>query len=114
MRWLWMCLPVCLLVAAQPQGKTKPAGDPLPEGDPLVFLEKALERYEQSAIKGYSCLFIKQERIEGVLRPTEKIEAAFRETPHSVYFNWLEGAGKASRVLYVGGENNGQMLCRPS
>ena len=114
MRRLWICLAPCLLVAAQRPDSSKPASDPLPEKDPLVFLEKCLERYEGSGIKGYLCLFIKQERIEGVLRPTEKIEAGFLEQPHSVYFNWLEGAGKASRVLYVEAENNGQMLCRPS
>jgi Protein of unknown function (DUF1571) len=112
-RW-WICLPACLLVAAQSAEKPKGAGDPLPEKDPYVFLEKCLQRYDQAGINGYTCLFIKQERIDGELRPTEKIRAAFRAEPLSVFFNWIEGARKASRVLYVQGENDNQMLCRPT
>jgi hypothetical protein len=51
--------------------------------------------------------------VDGKLQPTEVMEVQFREKPHSVYLRWLEGAGKAERVLYVEGENNGKLLARP-
>src|SRR5262245_28685808 len=113
MRRLWICLPVCVLVAAQ-RPETKPPDDPLPEKDPHAFVEKCLQRYDQAGIKGYTCRFIKQERIDGELKPTEKIDVAFRAAPLGVFFDWVEGARKATRVLYAEGENDDQMLCRPS
>src|SRR5262249_2060836 len=64
-------------------------------------------------VRGYSCLFRKIERINGKQRPLERIEVHFREEPFSVYFNWLEGAGLACKVLYVRGENNNKLLALP-
>ena len=43
------------------------ANDPLPEKDPYTFLEKCLERYDKSGIKGYTAIMHKQERIGGTL-----------------------------------------------
>lgn len=79
---------------------------------PLVFLESCLEHYKQN-VRGYSCTFRKIERIKGIQRPLEKIEVQFREEPFSVYFNWMEGAGLACKVLYVRGENNNKLLGLP-
>lgn len=111
MRRLVPCLPLLLIVPLAP---AQTPAEPLPEKDPLTFLEKCLERYDRSGVKGYRCTFIKQERISGELQPKETITAHFREQPHSVTFHWVEGARKATAVLYVEGENSGQMLCRPS
>src|SRR5437773_2722022 len=97
---LLLGLPLCLLLAAD--RPDAPKGDPAelrPDGDPVAFLEKCLERYDQSGTKGYTCLFLKQERIGGVLQPREKIAAVFREEPHSVLMRWLEGQRKAVAVL---------------
>lgn len=79
---------------------------------PLQFLEMGLNRY-QKEVRGYSCTFRKVERIQGRLRPLEKIEVHFREEPFSVYFHWLEGAGLARKVIFVKGENNNNLLALP-
>jgi uncharacterized protein DUF1571 len=79
----------------------------------IKFLQMSLERYNRE-VKGYSCILIKKERVEGKIRVLEKTECYFREKPFSVYMNFLAGVGEAQRVLYVQGENNGKMLARPS
>jgi hypothetical protein len=48
------------------------------------------------------------------LQPTEMIDVSFREKPFSVLFDWREGARLASKVLYVKGENNDQLLVKPA
>jgi hypothetical protein len=80
--------------------------------DPVAFLETCLRRYQRD-VKGYSATFQKQEREDGKLQPTEIVEARYREKPRSVYMQWLEGAGRADRVLYVEGENGGKLLAHP-
>ena len=52
--------------------------------------------------------------MQGRLQKPEKIRVAFREKPLSVFMDWLEGAGLASKTLYVEGENNGKVMARPS
>ena len=65
-------------------------------------------------IRGYRLIMHKQERIGTVLQPSEEIEVYFREKPHSVFMHWLRGQRKAESVLYVDGENGGQMLAKPT
>jgi hypothetical protein len=74
------------------------------ETDPVRFLSMSLERYEKT-IRGYKHVLEKHERIQGKLSRPEKVEARFREQPFSVYMEWIEGAGLASKVLYIAGEN---------
>ena len=84
---------------------------------PVTFLEMSLDRYKRE-VHGYSLTFRKRERIAGKLYPAEKdkyetVEVHFREQPFSVYFNWVQEPKLAQKVLYVRGQNNGQMLARP-
>jgi hypothetical protein len=75
--------------------------------DPIAFvdvLENCLRRYQRE-VKGYSCTFLKQERIGKKLHPSETIAVTFRQDPHSVLFRWKEGARLADAALYVEGEN---------
>jgi len=74
----------------------------LVQTDPLALLRTALERYEDS-VSDYTCLFTKQERINGRLGPEQQIRVRFRETPFSVLMEWVKNPGKARRVLYVEG-----------
>ena len=78
---------------------------------PTQFLQNCLDRYDRE-VHGYTVLFRKQERIRGKLQTLEKIQVEFREKPYSVVFNWKEGAGLASKVMYVEGENDNKMLAR--
>jgi outer membrane lipoprotein-sorting protein len=87
--------------------------DKLAASDPVAFLKACLARYNRD-VKSYSFTFQKQERIGEKLEKKELIDVKFREKPFSVYMNWLEGARKAARVLYVEGENDGKMLVKPT
>src|SRR5262245_3327735 len=107
----FICLPLCLLLATDgpaPLTEARPAPqavsqDALPDKDPVAFLTRCLERYNQRGIKGYRLTMQKQERLGGVLHPTEEIDVYFREQPHSVLMKWVKGQRLASRALYVEG-----------
>lgn len=135
MRRLLLCLPMCLCLApcapvtpprahmSEPTVDRVPDnGEKLPDAasmeklakeDPIAFLENCVRRHKRD-VKGYKVTLQKQERIEGRLQKKEVIDVCFREEPHSVYFQWVEGARKADRVLYVAGENGNKLLVLPS
>jgi hypothetical protein len=79
--------------------------------DPVGFFGKCLEHYDRH-IQGYTLTLHKQERLGGQLHEVEQIAVAFKDSPHSVFFNWLEGFRKARRVLYVEGQNENRMLAK--
>lgn len=70
--------------------------------DPIAFLRMCRDHYDVS-IADYRCVFIKQERIDGVLRAAEEVAVLFRERPFSVDMTWLQNPGRAKRVNYVAG-----------
>ena len=115
-------------VADSATEKPAPKNDRLPTNaemeellrkNPMAFLENSLEKYRREVKTGYELTLWKHEVIGGKDIPPELIDVRYREKPYSVYFRWIEGAGKAQRVLYVEGENkdrNGksQMLVQPN
>jgi hypothetical protein len=120
---LFICLPLCLLMApARPELVAMvelPDPDPglqkpLPNKDPVVFLQMCLDRYQEQKITGYTCILEKQERIGDRLEPREVIDAAFRAKPYSVFMHWKQGARRAESALYVEGENDNKMLVHPT
>lgn len=132
MHRLVICLPLCLCMApSNPDVNSKPAAyvdavkddgsalvtsdemARLAKNDVLTFYKEMLLRYKRE-VKGYTATFLKQELIGDQLRPTEVIDIQFREHPHSVFMTWQKGAGQASRVLYVEGENNGKLQALPT
>ena len=79
---------------------------------PSLFFQMCIDKYDRE-IQGYNVLFCKQERIKGKLQKAEKIVVHFREKPFSVHFEWKENPPSiASKVLYVEGENKGEMKVR--
>ncbi len=88
--------------------------EPLPVADPVAFLEQCLKHYDASGIEGYALIMRKQERIGGVLQPSEEIQVVFRAHPYSVFMRWLRGERRAAAALYVEGKNGGKMLIHPS
>jgi hypothetical protein len=82
-------------------------------GDPVVFLKKALKRYDNE-IHGCSLVLRKKEWDfdAGKLRDTEEIEVYFKDQPHSVYFYWRRSNPTLTdprSVLYVEGKNNNRL-----
>lgn len=74
--------------------------------DPTELAQLGRARYERD-VRDYSCVFLKQELIDGDLTPLQKIQVLYRESPTSVYMTWLENPDQAKRVLYVKGQNVG-------
>jgi hypothetical protein len=104
------------IVALKDDGNALPKADEmerLAKDSPLTVFENALRRYKRD-VKGFTCTFQKQEYIDGKLYPTEVIDVFFRDDPHSVLMIWKEGTRKAERAMYVSGENDDKMVCRPA
>lgn len=81
------------------------------ENHTLHFLQMALDRYD-AEIEGYTCILRKNERINGKVQPTERVECKFLEKPFSVWMKWLEGARTCSATLWVQGKNDNLMWAR--
>lgn len=121
------CLPACIWIsacaprqAAGPQlGRTDPpanrkAGlEKLARTDHIALLESCLANYD-ARYKGYTCTFIKQERMGGVLGKRQTVAVKFMDSPFSVGMKWLENPLGGDRVLYVEGKYGGHMLVRPT
>ena len=80
--------------------------------DPIQLLESALEAYERW-VRDYTCTFRKQERIGETLRAEQVMTVSMREKPFSVMMA-MKTPGKADRVIFVEGQNDGKLVARPS
>jgi hypothetical protein len=83
--------------------------------DPRGLLHLARERCQHTTAD-FRCLFLKQERINGTLKPVEEIDARFRADPLSVFMTWRQGADQAKRALFIDSreftDGQGQRLAR--
>jgi hypothetical protein len=83
--------------------------------DPRGLLRLARERCQRET-GDFSCLFVKQERINGTLKPVEEIDARYRADPLSVFMTWRRGADQAKRALFIDRQefvdHQGQRLAR--
>ncbi len=81
-----------------------------------------IHAYIRQNVDDYTCLLVKRERVAGELLPHEHIYVKFRServsneevvVPFSVYMRFLGPKRMRGReVLYVAGENDGDMLAR--
>jgi len=81
--------------------------------DPLEFLRVAL-KWSDERIVDYTCLFRKQERIAGELRPSETMQMKFRADIFSVYLKWTGDQSRGQEVIFVQGRNDGNAAAHPS
>ncbi len=83
------------------------------EAEPLEFLRSCLARYDH-CVRGYTCRFVKKERIQGTWTAEQEMDVAFSERPFTVDMRWIRGAGRARRVVYIEGrwERNGKKMAR--
>jgi hypothetical protein len=72
----------------------------LVSADPLALTRKGMQRYERE-VREYTCVFLKQERINGELGPVQEVEVRYREAPRSVYMLWRKNADGAKRALFI-------------
>ena len=65
--------------------------------DAIVFLEHAIDHYERH-VQGYRATLIKRERIDGSLRPAERIEVHFRQVNR---VRWVALVISPARIVHV-------------
>lgn len=61
------------------------------------------------SVKNYTCVFIKQERIDGELLEKQTMTMKFRESPFSMYFKWIEEPYKNRELLFQKGWNDNEI-----
>ena len=99
--------PVAVTTAAAPFDFTQRPGEhPLA---PFIRVAKgSLHEFDHN-IRDYSCTFIKRERIDGELGDYQHIFMKVRSQPFSVYMRFLQPF-PGREVLYVNGQNDGELL----
>ena len=73
----------------------------------LTLLQRGCEKFEH--IPDYTATMYKQERINGELLDGQTLQMKLRHEPLSVYMKWLTG-DKGRQVIYVAGQNEGNLL----
>lgn len=71
--------------------------------EPMLLLNQSLERCR--SLSDYTCVLTKQERMEGELKPAEKMEVRYREEPLSIDLRWVENVGRIRRAVYIQGRH---------
>lgn len=89
---------------------------------PVLRTASSSYRACRSGVKDYTCIMVRQERVSGRLGPHEFIYAKVRHrrvdgdrvvVPFSVYLKFLKPTSvKGREVLFVEGENDGEMFAR--
>lgn len=75
---------------------------------PLRLIHEAQQAYQN--VHDYTCLLIKQERMNGHLPPVNVIDMKVRTQPFSVYLRWTQPRTEVGQeVCYVAGRNDGKM-----
>lgn len=76
----------------------------------LTMVENGCLRLEK--VTDYTATFFKQERIGAELTDGQVMSLKIRHAPFSVYMKWLVG-DKGRELLYVTGQNDGEMIVHP-
>jgi hypothetical protein len=84
----------------------------LARSNPVDLLDQCLQ-HTRHTVRDFTCTFIKQERIDGVLGPAQEVDVKFLAHPYSVAMHWTKNAPISDRLLYVEGANDDNLLLRP-
>ncbi len=85
-----------------------------PPGDgesPSALIEKIWAKWR--GVRDYTCVFIKQERVNGKLLPEQTIFMKARKQPFSIYMKWVGEVNRGQEALYVAGKNDGKLKVHP-
>jgi hypothetical protein len=71
----------------------------------MEMILRCRERYRN--VEDYTCVFLKKERVDGVMTPLNILHMKARQKPHSVYFQFVQPT-KGREAIYVHGQNGGK------
>lgn len=75
----------------------------------LSLAKSSLEALDE--VKDYTCVFVKQERVDGQLLDEERLEMKVRHKPFSVYMRFIQPESLAGQeAIYVEGGNDGKLV----
>ncbi len=74
------------------------------------LLEKGCRNF--ASVPDYTASMFRQERINGTLSEEQNIDLKVRHEPFSVYMKWNSG-DRGRQLIYVQGQNNGNLLVQP-
>ncbi len=83
------------------------------EGGPIALLESAIGRYD-AEVQDYEGTFRLEYLADGRHVDRSLCRFKFRSRPFSVLLEWVEGAGRIDKLLYIEGENDGKMIVHPT
>jgi len=75
-----------------------------------ALLQKGCDNF--SRVPDYTANMFKQERIQGALSDGQNIDLKVRHEPFSIYMKWQSG-DRGRQLIYVQGQNDGNMLVQP-
>jgi len=105
-----------LAISGQDFGESDPEVisklEKLAKEDHIALLEYCLANYNRN-YSDFTCIFSKEERINGIAKPEQVIEVKHMVSPFSVAMAWIKNPPIGDRVLYVEGKNDNQMMVRP-
>ncbi len=90
----------------------------LAQTDHVALLKKGIEKYDALPVQGYTCEFVKQEKIGGALKDEQAVNVKFLDQPFSVAMVWTKNPPLGDALIYVEGQykddkGTSQMLVRP-
>lgn len=85
----------------------------LAKTDHIELLKWSMALYDQN-IQDYTAVLHKQERIRGQLIKPQEIAFWFKEKPYSLLMKWEKNAVSIDKLLYVEGQENGNMFVHPT
>jgi hypothetical protein len=85
----------------------------LAKTDHIELLQWSMALYDQS-INDYTAVLHKQERIKGTLMKPQEIAFWFKDKPYSLLMKWEKNAVTIDKLLYVEGQENGNMFVHPT
>jgi hypothetical protein len=90
---------------------TRPAATTM--ADAMQLAVAARQSFQ--SVRDYTCLMIKQERIQGQMEPENVMEVKIRNQPFSVYLRWLGPRSLAGQeACFVAGRNDNMMRVHPT
>lgn len=85
----------------------------LAKTDHISLLEYCLDNYNRN-YSDFTCVFTKQERLNGATGLEQEIAVKHMTSPFSVAMAWKQNAPRGDRVLYVEGKYDNKMMVRPT